>query len=129
MASYLLDTTVIVNYLRGKPATVRLVKRISAEGSSLGCCPINIIEVCAGTLDKEKEATQQFLDSLEYYELTKESAMRAGEYKQYYQKKGTTLSLPDVAIAAIAIANDLALLTDNPKHYPMTELNVQAANG
>lgn len=129
MASYLLDTTVIVNYLRGKPATVRLVKRIFAEGSSLGCCPINIIEVCAGALEKEKEATRQFLDSLEYYELTKETAMMAGEYKRYYQKKGTTLSLPDVAIAAVAIANDLTLLTDNRKHYPMTELNVQAANG
>jgi len=126
MASYLLGTPVIVNYLRGKPATVRLVKRIFAEGSSLGCCPINIMEVYSGMKQQEKETTEEFLDSLEYYELTRESAMRAGEYKQYYQKKGTTLSLPDVAIA---IANDLALLTDNPKHYPMTELNVQAANG
>jgi len=57
MTNYLLDTTVIIDYLRGRPEVVGLIKRLFAEGSSLGCCPINIIEVYAGMRKKEREGT------------------------------------------------------------------------
>ena len=72
--------------------------------------------------EKERKVTEEFVDSLESYELTKEIAKQAGEYKKKYQQKGISLSLPDVAIAAIAVANDLILLTDNQGHYPMPKL-------
>ena len=48
MANYLLDTTVIIDYLRGKEKAVKLLNKLSSEGSLLGCCPINIIEVYTG---------------------------------------------------------------------------------
>ncbi len=82
MAKYLLDTTVIIDYLRGKDKTVKLIRKLFFEGSFLGCCPINVIEVYAGMKEK------------------------------------------DVAIAGIAVANDLILLTDNQKHYPMPKLKI-----
>ena len=72
----------------------------------------------------EREAADEFIDGLEYYEVTKEIAKEAGEYKRIYRKKGVTLSLPDVSIAAVAISNGLILLTDNRKHYPMPEINL-----
>ncbi len=125
MANYLLDTTVIIDYLRGREKAVKLLNKLSSEGALLGCCPINIIEVYTGMREKEREVTEEFLDSLEYYELTKEIKKQAGEYKRSYRRKGITLSLPDVAIASIAIANDLILLSDNSKHYPMPELKLQ----
>jgi predicted nucleic acid-binding protein len=37
-------------------------------------------------------------------------------------KKGTTLALADVTIAAVAIVHGLTLITDNVKHFPMKEL-------
>jgi predicted nucleic acid-binding protein len=40
-------------------------------------------------------------------------------------RKGLTLSLPDVTIAAVAIARRLTLLTDNKKHFPMSELSMR----
>jgi len=125
MTSYLLDTTVIIDYLRGRPEVVGLIKRLFAEGSSLGCCPINIIEVYAGMREKEREDTEEFLENLEYYELSKGIARQAGGSKREYQKKGITLSLSDVAIASIAMANDLTFLTDNQKHYPMSKLKIK----
>lgn len=125
MSGFLLDTAIIIDYLRGRREAVELVRGVFSEGSLLGCCPINIIEVYAGMREGEREATRELLDSLEYHELTKPIAEWAGECKLSYQKKGFTLSLPDVAIAAIAIANDLVLMTDNPKHYPMPELELR----
>jgi len=124
MAKYLLDTTVIIDYLRGKDKTVKLIRKLFFEGSFLGCCPINIIEVYAGMKEKERKVTEEFIDSLENYKLTKEIAKQAGEYKKKYQREGISLSLPDVAIAGIAVANDLILLTDNQKHYPMPKLKI-----
>jgi len=125
MVNYLLDTTIIIDYLRGKQKIVKLLKKLFSEGSLLSCCSINIIEVYAGMKEKEEEITREFLNSLEYYYLTKDIAEKAGRYKGNYQKKGVTLYLPDVAIATIAIRNNLTLLTDNIKHYPMPELKLR----
>ena len=125
MANYLLDTTVIIDYLRGKEKAVKLLKKLYYEGSLLDCSPINIVEVYTGMKEKEREVTEDFLDSLEYYDLTKEIAKQAGEYKKSYREKGITLSFPDMLIASIAIAYDLILITDNSKHYPMPELKLQ----
>ena len=125
MADYLLDTTVIIDYLRGEREKVKFIKKLASEGSLLGCCLINIIEVYAGMQEREREATEEILNSLEYYEVTKEIAKEAGEYKRVYREKGVTLSLPDVTIAAVAISNNLTLVTNNPKHYPMPEISLQ----
>jgi predicted nucleic acid-binding protein len=125
MADYLLDTTVIIDYLRGENRKVKFIKKLASEGSLLGCCLVNIIEVYAGMREREREATEEILDSLEYYEVTKEIAKKAGQYKRVYREKGVTLSLPDVIIAALAISNNLTLVTDNLRHYPMPELNIK----
>jgi len=125
MANYLLDTTVIIDCLRGKGETVEFLGGIASEGSVAGCCLINIIEVFAGMREKERQVTKKLLDSLEYYEVTKELAEQAGEYKREYMKKGVTLSFSDITIAAVAIRNNLVLATDNPRRYPMTGLNLK----
>ncbi|MEA1964400.1 MAG: PIN domain-containing protein [Candidatus Aerophobetes bacterium] len=125
MVNYLLDTTIIIDYLRGKQKIVKLLKKIFSEGSLLSCCSINIIEVYAGMKEKEEEITKEFLNNLEYYYLTKDIAEKTGRYKGNYQKKGVTLSLPDAAIVTIAIHNNLTLLTDNVKQYPMPELKLR----
>lgn len=59
MANYLLDTTVIIDCLRGEKETVEFLVRIASEGSSAGCCLINIVEVYAGMGGKEREVTKK----------------------------------------------------------------------
>jgi predicted nucleic acid-binding protein len=39
-------------------------------------------------------------------------------------RKGTTLNLGDVIIAAVAMHNEVTLLTDNTKDFPMSELSL-----
>ena len=51
-----------------------------------------------------------------------EIARLAGELQNRWRKKGHTLSLPDVTIAAVALTHGLTLLTDNRKDFPMPEL-------
>jgi len=125
VANYLLDTTVIIDCLRGRKKAVDFLTKIAFDGSVVGCCAINTAEVYAGMRENEKLITKRFLDSLEYYEITRNSAELAGGYKREYTEKGITLSLSDVMIAAVAISNNLILVTDNLRHYPMPELNIK----
>ena len=125
MADYLLDTTVIIDYLRGNRKTAELLTRLFSEGASLGCCSINIVETYAGLREKERAATENLLSSLEYYDLTPQIARQAGEYLRQYKAKGITLALSDTVIGSIAIVNDLILLTDNSRHYPMPNLKLE----
>jgi len=125
VANYLLDTTVIIDCLRGRKEVVEFLTKLASEGLVVGCCAINIAEVYAGMKENERQVTKKFLDSLEYYEMTRNLAELAGEYKREYAGKGITLSLSDVIIAAVTISNNLILVTDNLRHYPMPELNIK----
>ncbi len=126
MAVFLLDTTLIVDTLNGKKARYEFLDALLAQGNILACCSINVTEVFAGVRPNEIEATDAFLRNLTFYEVTWEVARRAGELQRRWRGKGFTLSLPDVTIAAVAIAHRLTLLTDNKKYFPMPELSMQS---
>lgn len=124
MADYLLDTTAIIDFLRNKGSVAEMLERFSLEGGILGICAVNVIEVYAGMKDGERAATESFLDSLKFYDSDRNVAGIAGELKRNYRKKGVTMSTPDVLIAATAIKNNLVLVTNNSKHFPMKEVRV-----
>jgi len=125
MAQYLLDTTTIIDHLRGNKKVNFYLEEIGTRGDIVGCCCINITETYTGMKDKEKEKTDKFIDSLYYLPVTKEIAKLAGKLKQKYGKKGKTLATSDVIIAATAITYGLILITKNIKHYPFLELEIK----
>ncbi|MEW6409203.1 MAG: type II toxin-antitoxin system VapC family toxin [Nitrospirota bacterium] len=124
MPDYLLDTTAIIDYLRDKSGVPELLERFSREGGLLCCSPVSIVEVYTGMKDKEKADTDEFLNSLECYEIDREIAKLAGELKREYSKKGITISTPDVLISAIAIKRNLILVTNNVRHFPVEGLMI-----
>jgi len=127
MAKYLLDTTTIIDHLRGNKKVNSYLERIGQRGDIAGCCCINIAETYAGMRKKEKEKTDRFIESLYYFEVTKEVAKLAGELRQKYFKKGKTLATTDVIITAAAMTYNLTLITKNVKHYPFSELRIEEA--
>ena len=122
MATYLLDTSVIIDAINDKKGRRQFLRDLIGNGNTLACCPINISEVYAGLRPHEEPHTKVFLHSLEFYPLTWPVAELAGTLKRDYGKKGKTLNLGDVLIAATALHNGLSLLTDNIKDFPMKEL-------
>lgn len=124
MSDYLLDTTTIIDYLRDKGGVPGLLEQLCTAGGLLCCCPVNIIEVYEGMKDKEKTATDEFLNSLKCCEITQEDGYIAGNLKRKYSKMGITLSTADVLIAATAIKHHLTLVTNNAKHFPSEEITM-----
>ena len=122
MATYLLDTSVIIDALNKKRGRRELLLNLVRQGHLLACCPINVTEVYAGMRPKEETATEEFLRSLEYYHLTWPVARLAGLLKRDFSRKGTTVTVADATIAAVALIHELTLLTDNVKDFPMRDL-------
>lgn len=126
MPDYLLDTTVIIDYLRNKSGAPALLEKLCMEGGLLCCCPINIVEVYTGMKDKEKAATDEFLNSLKCYDITPEAGYTAGELRRRYSKKGITLGTADALIAATVIIKRLILVTSNTRHFPSEEITIRS---
>jgi len=121
MATFLPDTSVIIDVLNNKRNRPALLLNLVKSGHVLACCPINTTEVYAGLRPKEEAATEELFPSLQHVPITPPAARLAGEFKRDYSRKGKTLNLGDVIIAAVAIYIELTLLTD-VKDFPMKSL-------
>jgi predicted nucleic acid-binding protein len=91
-------------------------------GSVLGCCSVNVTEIYAGMREVEQDKTEKLINKLRFFPIDLKVAKLAGDMIRSYKSKGITLSPTDAMIAAVAIYNDLILITNNKKHYPMKEI-------
>lgn len=129
MATYLLDTGIVIDLLNNKRGRGNLLDQLIREDGELATCPIVITEVYAGMKPREEARTERLLRSLKFYPATFEAAKQAGSLQNAWRQKGRTLSLPHVTIAAVAIANKLVLVTANIKDFPIPELSVHPVSG
>ena len=120
----LLDTTVIIDVLRDRKGRRTLLADLVRAGHSLSTSALNVAEVYGGIRSGEEARTEAFLEGLDEYELGSRTARGAGKLKLTWAKKGRTISLADAIVAAIAIEQGCALLTDNRKDFPMPELGL-----
>lgn len=72
----------------------------------------------------EEQQTERFLSSLEYLKITRPVAELAGRLRGEWMRKGRTLGLSNLLIAAVAIHGDIPLATDNGRDFPMAELRL-----
>lgn len=121
MDNYLLDSDVIIWFLRGREEVVTLIKGIAKE-RLLGCSPLSIIEIKLGMKKGEEDATNIFFDTIKVLEIDKEIAHAAASYILSYRKKGIALDFVDATIAATCKLRNLTLMTYNTDHYPMQEV-------
>jgi len=119
MKKILVDTDILINFLRGKkPAQDYLFSLL--EESIIYCSTITVAEIYAGMKEHEKEKTTELIDSLNIVDVTRKIAEKAGEYKR--TEKKLFLELDDCLIAATAFINKAILTTCNKKHYPMEDI-------
>ena len=119
----LLDTTILIDALRHRHGRRELLATAVRGGHILATTAINYAEIYAGMRPEEERRTQELLDGLECYPITAAIARRAGRLKWEWLRKGRTIALDDMLIAATALEHGLTFMTDNRSDFPMRELS------
>ncbi len=123
--SVLLDTTVLIDLLRGRPGTVERLMVRRGRGSVPFTTPINVEEIHRGLRASEHDAAARLFDGLRIAPLGRTEGARAGDWRRGHASSGITLAQADCLIAAAAVSIGVPLATGNPKHFPMRELSVE----
>ncbi len=112
----LIDTDVMIDFLRGHPKAVALVKKHS---SRIILSSIVTAELYAGVRGDEELDTLDNLVSLFRVIPVSPSLARAGGLNKRDYSKAHGVGLADAIVAATCEAENAELKTLNIKHYPM----------
>jgi len=116
--SFLLDTDVLVDFLRGYSKAVAFV---NAQSSRIILSSIVVAELYAGVKgDAEQAALENFVYLFRIVPVSADIAKAGGLYKRDYGKSHS-VGLADAILAATAEAENAVLKTLNTKHYPMLQ--------
>jgi predicted nucleic acid-binding protein len=112
----LLDTDIMVDFLRGYPKAVALVK---THADTIVLSAIVVAELYAGVKgDRELMTLDNFVAFCLVLPVTQEIARTGGIHKRDYANSHA-VGLADALIAATAQIEEIDLKTLNIKHYPM----------
>jgi len=123
--SILLDTTVLIDVLRGRRRTVERLTALRHHGDVPYTTPISVEEIHRGLRDAERVSASRLFDGLRIAPIGRHEGVRAGDWRHDHARTGMTLAAADCLIAAAAVALGVPLATGNPKDFPMPELEVQ----
>lgn len=125
MAAVLLDTTVLIDLLRGRSGAAGRLRALRSSGDQPCTCAINVEELERGAKSGEEEAIARLLDGLTIAPLSRPEGTLAGRWRREHAARGVTLSQADCLIASAAIGVGARLATGNPKDFPMAGLTVE----
>jgi len=117
----LLDTSVLIDQLRGDIAAREAVVTAAANGTRIVCSVVSKVEVLAGMRPVEEHRTRQLLHELEWMAVDDLIAERAGQLANQFHRSHSTIDPFDFVIAATAEQYRAQLWTRNLKHFPMFE--------
>ncbi|MEO0490811.1 MAG: type II toxin-antitoxin system VapC family toxin [Leptolyngbyaceae cyanobacterium] len=122
---YLLDTNVCVMYLNGRSSSVR-DRLLATPAEEMAVCSVVKAELFYGAFrsnhpQRTLERQQAFFSQFVSLPLQDEDAFLAGRIRAQLAKAGTPIGSYDLQIAAIALTNDLTLVTHNTREFERVE--------
>lgn len=118
MLKYLIDTDVLIDYLRGLPQATEFLDDAIVDAACY-ISAMTVAELYAGVKEgKETQTLGNFLQAFELVEISPTVAQQGGTYRRNYGKSHG-VGLADAVIAATAEYCSAKLVTLNKKHFPM----------
>ena len=120
MKKYLIDSDILIYFLKGKQEVVEKLSQIPID--DLYISRINYTELIYGAFNSTKinqnlKVIEPFLESFTVLEFTKSSSLIFAKEKARLKKNGNIIADMDLMIASIAIENDCTLISNNMKHF------------
>jgi predicted nucleic acid-binding protein len=123
MCALVLDTTVLIDALRGRPAAARL-RELASRREVLLTTAVNVEEIVRGLPPSEQAAADALFAAVRVLPIREADARRAGIWRREHAARGITLHQADCLIGAVTVAIGARLATGNTTHFPMPELTV-----
>lgn len=124
MPRLLLDSTVLIDALRGRPVATR-VAGLRRQGIEPWVCAISVEEIWRGLFPHEEPAAARLFRGLRIAPLGVAAGVQAGTWRRDLAARGVTVHQADCLIAAAAVGVGAALATANVADFPMAELAVE----
>lgn len=115
----LLDTSVVVDHLRGLAPATRLLESWIVAGVPVVASELTRLELLAGVRAGERDGLEQLFAALDWVPVTEEIARRAGEFARSYRRSHSNIGAVDYLLAGTATVLGADLVTLNVKHFPM----------
>lgn len=115
--SYLLDTTLLLDFVHGRETAIDLVDRLFSEAAPLYTCDVVTCEALSGGDERERRAIGGILDALEFVALAPDGARRAAESRREGRAAPGARSLADALIGATAWSLRATVVTRNPRDF------------
>ena len=119
MARWVIDTSVLIDHLRGDGRAEQLLVGASHAGHELWSVTVVRTEVLAGMRSGDEVETHRLLALLSWRDVDIDVADRAGELARRYLKSYPGVDTIDYMIAAATLVLGAELKTQNIKHFPM----------
>lgn len=120
---YLFDTDVLTNIVKPRPAKPLLERLKHTPNAEVYTSTITISEIVYGAEKSQRpeyhlqQLEEVLLPAVNVVGFDVKAAYVCGRVRGQLEKAGTPLDLADLEIAAIAIANDFTLVTNNVRHF------------
>jgi predicted nucleic acid-binding protein len=125
LGAVLLDTTVLIDVLRGRSGTLARLGALRGADDDVYVSAINVEEIVRGLRAAELEAAALLFAGTRIAPLSEREGWLAGEWRREHAKRGLTLAQADCLVAAAAHGVNARLATGNPKDFPMSGIVVE----
>jgi tRNA(fMet)-specific endonuclease VapC len=122
---YLLDTNTCIRYINGRAPNLR-VKIPAIPSNDIAVCAVVKAEMFSGAMksqtpERSLAKQRRFLRAFKSLPFDDAAAEHYAHIRSQLETKGTPIGPNDYMIAAIALANDLILVTHNVAEFSRVE--------
>jgi predicted nucleic acid-binding protein len=116
----IVDTTVLVDYLRGRPQAIGTLAPLVVQGH-VYCSRVTRIELALGMRAHQLEQASSLYTWLDTIEADAEIGAQAEVLAGTWGRSHSSIDVADYLIAATAQVRGLELVTTNVRHFPMID--------
>lgn len=115
-----LDTSVLIDHLRGSPAgATRVIPEALEREDDLWSSQLVRAELLAGMKPSEERVTRDLLSLITWADVDETLAEAAAALGRRFLRSHPGIGVTDLVVAALAEQLDAELATVNVKHFPM----------
>lgn len=122
MRKIFVDSNYVIDYLRGRAYTQDLIEKVKNKELEAYISVATIFELYVGAFlsnnpKKKFEDVESLLNWFQVVDINKEVMLLTAKIHVDLRKRGLSLEIQDIIIAATSISMNVALLTNNKKHF------------